>query len=69
MLVLLHFNRSILCWQVENLLKKNKFGKLKATKKKDIANLDLMNKKLKIAGDGVKASDLVLLSFSSHIFF
>ncbi|KAF3439487.1 hypothetical protein FNV43_RR17765 [Rhamnella rubrinervis] len=40
--------------KVENLLKKIKSGKVKATKKKDIANLDLMNKKLKIAGDGVK---------------
>lgn len=54
---------------MENLLKKNKSGKVKSTKKKDIANLDLMNKKLKIAGDGVKASELVLLLFSSHIFF
>lgn len=60
---------SILCWQMETLLKKNKSGKVKATKKKDIANLDLMNKKLKIAGDGVKASQLILLLLPSNIFF
>ncbi|XP_048320422.2 transcription initiation factor TFIID subunit 1 isoform X2 [Ziziphus jujuba] len=40
--------------KVENLLKKNKSGKAKTTKKNDIAPMDLMNKKLKIAGDGVK---------------
>lgn len=46
---------------MENLLKKNKSGKAKTTKKNDIAPMDLMNKKLKIAGDGVKARELVLL--------
>lgn len=48
--------------QVENLLKKNRPGKMKAKKKNDdLPDTNLTNKKIKIAGDGVKASELILI--------
>lgn len=51
--------------QVENLLKRNKIGKLKGMKKNDTTHTGLMNKKLKISGDGVKASVLTFFFFAS----
>ncbi|KAM1575392.1 transcription initiation factor TFIID subunit 1 [Malus sylvestris] len=41
---------------VENFLKRNKTGKLKGMKKNDTTHTGLMNKKLKISGDGVKST-------------
>lgn len=63
---------ALMLWlQVENLLKKNKPGKMKAKKKNDdIADMSLTNKKIKIAVDGVKASAISLLFnlFSKYYF-
>lgn len=55
---------SVFLWQAENvLMKRSKYGKVKATKKNDITNIGLVSKKLKISGDKVKASDLIYLPF------
>lgn len=55
--------------QVENPLKRKKTGTLEGMKKNDITHTGLMNKKLKISGDGGKASELGLELLVPFLFF
>lgn len=55
--------------QVENPLKRKKAGTLKGMKNNDITHTGLMNKKLKISGDGGKASELVIKLLVPFLFF